>query len=463
MKQTLNIPRLLLEIIATIALAETGVMFLLPVIAPGVGELLEAVLDATLLALISGPIILWRVRAASLAASPKASGRVRPIRALVTASVVLVLGLLLTFFAVLGTNTEVNHEATARFEQLTERLATETQRRVNRVANGLMGLQGLYAAADPVNRASFERFVEAVYVRAEFPGALGLGFIQRVPRRDLEAFVAAERADGAPDFEVRSFASGWSDAPRPDLCVVKHIYPLGSNLQAWGLDLGSEPIRRAAIEHAIRDGRPAITPRVPLVQDAGRRAGFLYLLPIYAHGATPATPEEREAALIGVAYAPMLLDDALDRIAATFDQCLDFEIFDGDQLRREKLLFDLDGQLSASSGPAAGPIDLRLYASRSFRTQSPLSIGGRRWTLVTSSTPKFESSIDRTIPVLIGATGALSSLLLAACFLTLGLSRGHAVSLAQEMTSELREANSRFELAAAELESAKASDRKSVV
>jgi len=48
--------RLLLEVLAIVALAELAVMLVLPFISPELGPALEGVLDVTLLLLLSGPL-----------------------------------------------------------------------------------------------------------------------------------------------------------------------------------------------------------------------------------------------------------------------------------------------------------------------------------------------------------------------------------------------------------------------
>ena len=75
-----------------------------------------------------------------------------------------------------------------------------------------------------VDRATFATFVLSHDPR-EFPGLRGFGFIRRVMREDLDSFVAAERADGAPQFAIRAL----SDANYADLFVVKYIEPASNN------------------------------------------------------------------------------------------------------------------------------------------------------------------------------------------------------------------------------------------
>ena len=154
----------------------------------------------------------------------------------------LLVGLLLTVLGYYQSRQHYHAEARARFDRQAERLVNEVQRQMQQAVYGLKGARGVYAASKSVERAEFRAYVESRQLAVEFPGVLGFGFIQRVQRSDLEAFIAAERADGAPDFTVRTTGNA------PDLYVIKFVEPLGANREAWGFDVGSEAIRRAAVE-----------------------------------------------------------------------------------------------------------------------------------------------------------------------------------------------------------------------
>ena len=60
----------------------------------------------------------------------------------------------------------------------------------------------------------------------------------------MEAFVAAQRADGNPEFTVDSAGNS------SDLYVVKFIEPIAFNRAALGKDVGREAVRREAAERA---------------------------------------------------------------------------------------------------------------------------------------------------------------------------------------------------------------------
>jgi PAS domain S-box-containing protein len=343
--------------------------------------------------------------------------------------VILLSGFGLSFWSYSASRNLYFAQANDRFDLLAERLAREVQRRANLTIFGLKGARGVYAASQSVERLEFRAYVDSRDLPAEFPGVLGFGFIQRVPRSQLDTFIATERADNAPDFKVTT--SG--DAP--DLYVSKFLDPLSINRAAWGFDAGSDPIRREAILRAIRTGQPALTSRVTLLQDSNKKPGFLYLVPVYRNGIPPpSTPEEREAALWGLVYAPMLIDGIFDSVMGFTEDFIDVEVFDGESRTRDSLLLDADNILVGETDIAQS----QAFGGRLFHRIIPVTIGGRMWTLVITSAPKFEATIPKTIPRLILLGGGIITLLLSGVVFSLSISRSRALALARDMTATLR-------------------------
>lgn len=67
---------------------------------------------------------------------------------------------------------------------------------------GLKGARGVFAASVSVTRREFDAYVATCDLASAFPGITGIGFIQRIQRRDLNGFAATERGDDAPDFQI---------------------------------------------------------------------------------------------------------------------------------------------------------------------------------------------------------------------------------------------------------------------
>ena len=191
--------------------------------------------------------------------------------------------------------------AEIRFQHSADAVAEHIGARFKHAVFGLEGARGLYAARNKVSRAEFRAYVESRDIDRQFVGVRGFGFVQRVQRSDLAAFIAAERADGAPQFAVRQLA----DKSHDDLYVVKYLEPAVNNIGAHGVDIGSEAMRRAAVQRAIDTGTPTVTASIKLVQDQRQTPGVLIFVPVYASGARTTSVAERRAALSGVLGAPL--------------------------------------------------------------------------------------------------------------------------------------------------------------
>jgi len=429
--RTLQVSRLLAEIVAIVLLAEVATACLLPLLAPGAGPIPEPWLHGALVVLLAGPIVAWRVRRAVRPASqPAVAERNVPRGTLVLVMIAaIVVGCGVTALAVDTARERGRSEARAQFDRQADRLALETERRVNRAAYGLKGARGVYAASKSVERLGFRAYVAACELAREFPGAMGFGFIERVPRAELDGFQAAVRADDAPDFTIHTAGDA------PELYVIRFFDPLERNPEAPGYDLGSEPVRRAAIERAVQSGEPLLTPRLDRGPDTLERAGFLYLVPVYRNGTKPRSASDREEALLGLVFAPLVLEDVLAGAMNAVEGNLELQIYDGSRLDDSKRLYVSD---ELAGGDREG---------RMFHDLRQVLVGGRTWSLKLSSTRKFDSSVASDASALVGLTGLLLSALLAYLIWTLGSARARAMALAKEMTADLAAAKHEAERA----------------
>lgn len=353
--------------------------------------------------------------------------------AMAMAGLALMLGLLFTGAGVFWVNNTFQSQARERFDRLADRVQTDVQDRLNAPLLGLRGAAGVYAASNSVERAEFRAYVQFSQLGRDFPGVRGFGFMARVLREDLDRFIAAERADDEPAFAVSAMPGSPTTPSAPDLYVVKFMEPQARNQAALGLDVGADPLRREAIERAVATGEPTLTRKTTLVQDQQQSPGWVYLLPVYRPGADLSTPAQRQALLIGVLFAPMLVSEVLQGAAEATQGQADFELFDAEPLNAQTRVYDLDGHLAAGRGD---PVTDHA-AQRLFSTSRPVLAGGRTLTLRVSTTPAFEAEAASLMPALLGLSGVLLSLLLALCLWLLGSSRARALSVAQRMTLDL--------------------------
>ena len=348
---------------------------------------------------------------------------------------VFLLGLCLAAGAAWWWQEQINEDAETQFQRSVERVSAEVVARFRRPVDGLNGAKGLFAASKSVERAEFRAYVESRDLPQDFPGVRGFGFIQRVMRPQLDVFVAAERADEAPGFAIRQLA----DKDHDDLYIIKLIEPAANNAGAQGLDIGSEANRRAAAQRAIDTGEPTITAAITLVQDNRKSPGVLLYVPLYAKGTSPSTAAQRRASQVGLLYAPIVMSELLAAVSDVGPGRMDFELFDAlPGASGSTLLYDADNHVAGLPAGQASTAGSRFSIART------LSMSGRELTLRVRSTPGFDAAIDHSSKWLVFAAGALLSTLLALLLRQQATGRRRAESLAQQMTSQLRQDEARW-------------------
>jgi len=351
-------------------------------------------------------------------------------------AVALAVGAAMTLFAVMQSRRSEEERVERAFSTATDAMHAEFARRVERPVYGLNGLRGLYIASKSVERGEFRAYVESRNLPREFPGVHGFGFIQRVERDTVEAFTAAERADGAPGFTVAVTGDG------PQLFITKFIELLARNESVVGQDNSGSRTRMEAINEAVRTGHEVVSPVHRLMQDERKRPAVAYFQAVYRNGTRPTTPADREAALAGVLYAPVVLSDMLEGVVDGSEGAVAVEMDDVTVPSGPVCLLK-------DAPPAQEREELEEGAAHKPRltVQREINIGGRTWRMTFNSTPAFEAGIDTTGPLVTGIGGGLLTLMLAATVLSIGNARARAVRIAAAMTADLTNALSVAEAA----------------
>lgn len=201
-----------------------------------------------------------------------------------------------------------------------QRRQLELDRNVTEIASGLQrrtaenvallrAAAALFASSKAVSEQDFNEFTAGLHANGDLHGSLGIGWAPRLAAPDIARFEAQMRKDGDPNFIVY---------PRPDATqrvVVPIVYlaPLDpANRSALGYDMYSEPIRRQAMDRALRLGQPVASGKVHLVQDddAGS-AGFLIYMPVMRQ-------ENGRRVPVGFVYSPFRAEEFLDSAAELF-------------------------------------------------------------------------------------------------------------------------------------------------
>lgn len=167
----------------------------------------------------------------------------------------------------------------------------------------LEGLARFYESSEEVTAEEFRDYAHYL-TRNRFVQAWE--WIPAVPAADKESFEQAARAAGMDGFEIWQRDASDNRVPAAGREVYYPVYqitPMKGNEPALGFDLGSEPIRAAAIEEALRTGLPTATEPVRLVQETGNQKGMLVFRPVFV--------DKEQRRLRGLVLAVLRLGDAL--------------------------------------------------------------------------------------------------------------------------------------------------------
>ena len=357
------------------------------------------------------------------------------LRNLVGALGLLAAGLLATGIVALYAKADAQRDAQREFEFTGDEIQHNIVDRLRACAQILHSGAALFDASGSVGREEWRAFTHGLRLEQQLIGIQGVGFAQFIPRAQLAEHEQAIRREGFPDYQVKPAGD------RETYSAIIYLEPFTNrNLRAFGYDMLSESVRRAALERARDQNTAALTGKVILVQETGQevQAGTLMYLPVYRHGLPIETLEQRRAALQGWVYSPYRMTDLMRGTLGGWDvkekhRQLRLQIYDGEGLSKDTLLYD--------SQSAA---DKALAATSRVTRLTPLDFAGRRWTLRFTQFSGLTSADEYGRVWLVLSSGTIISLLLFGLMLSLLSTRATARQMAEQFTSELRTSEERF-------------------
>ncbi|MBI5128810.1 MAG: PAS domain S-box protein [Rhodopseudomonas palustris] len=288
-------------------------------------------------------------------------------------------------------NAEILRE---RVDVVAKRFKETLEKRLLIFEYGLRGARGAVIAGggDNATYDQFRRYIETRDVDREFPGAGGFGFIRPVKPQNMARFVDRVRREGQPEFRITEVEPHGGER-----YIVEYIESKYNEREAVGLDIASEPNRRAAAVAAVETGRATITAPISLVSMRPPVSdGFLILLPVFRSGDPIDTPAQRWRALIGWVHTVIDINDVLTRFDTIIGD-FGFAITDG-----------------VGAGPFYFTEPIPATTSRVPIRDMTIQIYGRSWLIHLWTLPSFVNSMNLPDPLLAFAFALAFSLLLTA-------------------------------------------------
>ncbi len=288
-----------------------------------------------------------------------------------------------------------------QFQVRAARFAHQLDERLMAIEQGMRGAAGLLTLQPDLPEAEWNGYIDSLGLReVGHLGISGIGFIQRLERRDEAPFVAARRRLH-PDYEV------WPSGAHPVMFPMKMLRDISfqpATKAPLGFDAMTDPVRQALLERALESGELVFSAPVSLNmidRTTGERVretepAVLAYMPVYrADHAGPAKPED--PAVRGVVVSAIRLRQILNGLLEPGDLL-------GVGLKSP------DGRIVDAGEPGVAREDAGLAIDL------PLRHGGGTWQVHVTATPDFVAR-ERTVhaaPIFTGAAvigGALSMLL----------------------------------------------------
>ncbi|MBF0614999.1 MAG: PAS domain S-box protein [Magnetococcales bacterium] len=347
-----------------------------------------------------------------------------------TGWIILAISILITVLAWHTSNLFLEKRAQDRFEFKVEEAHWSILKRMREYEQVLRGGVGLLNTAGEVTREDWHHYVTTLQIDTYWPGIQGIGFTRMIPPEEREGLERQIQAEGFPGFAIRP------EGKRDQYSAILFLEPFsGRNLRAFGYDMWSESIRRAAMQQARDSGQAALSGRVTLVQETDRdvQPGFLMYLPVYKKDLPIQTVEQRRSALHGFVYSPFRMRDLMEGILGHGDRNLDFELYDGGQPDPTRLLHSTHAMDHPHRTPARYQHDSRMELP-----------GGRIWLARFASRPIFEQELKSHQSLIIALLGMTVDLLLFAIVWSLAGQKERIQHQAHRIAMALNQAELRY-------------------
>ena len=354
------------------------------------------------------------------------------IQRYVVPGVVLVLFTLFSVGAWQTTVVIVANQIRSDFESQSLDVIQAIESRMDIYINALYGARGFIEASSFVSRDEWNVFINDLNLQENYPGIQGMGVVEVIAPDALEAHIERVREEGFPDYRVHP------EGERDVYTSIVYLEPFDErNRQAFGFDMFHEATRRAGMVAARDRNMAVISGAVTLVQEVADdvQAGFLLYIPLYEKEAPIDTLEERRDALVGYVYSVFRFGDFMNEIYEPEAEQIHIEVFDGRgiaALRTENRMYSSHGTLADE-----------VHSYDGFSMQETIERGEHLWTVRFTPRETFGASVIRDwLAFVVLVLGLMITAVMTLFAYTLATGRFRAAALANEMTADLREAQS---------------------
>lgn len=347
--------------------------------------------------------------------------------------IILAISLVLTASAYSVSQHLVEKRLSDNFDFRSNEISRAIQDRLNIYVQILWSGVALFdASAKEVEREQWRKFVDTLHIDDHWPGIQGIGYSVPVKPNDKQQHINKIQQEGFVDYQIRP------EGERDSYSAIVYLEPFDwRNKRAFGYDMWSNDMRRAAMSRARDTGVAATSGIITLVQETNDdvQRGFLTYVPVYKSRPKETTASRREL-FLGWVYAPFRAGNLMAGILGSGDKDIIFDIYDGTSLSEDNLLY--------SSVQKSQSIESSENASLFSRHQT-IELQGRTWSLIFRTPTSFTTAQESQLPRFVAIIGLIIDILLFYVILSMYYINRRAKRIAEGMTTEIRETKDNLE------------------
>lgn len=363
----------------------------------------------------------------------KKSISVRNKNSLWKSFVILLAGLVITFWICNSVSQEEESLSQKEFNLTCNEIKTRISLRINFHLQFLINASSFFEASQFVTRKEWEQFNKFSTINESFVGVQGFGFASIVKKEQLNSHIQGVREEGFSNYTVHPLS-------HTDVYTsIIYIEPFSEkNARALGFNMFSNPAMRKAMEQSRDNNAPALSGKVVLskkTKEVIDAATFVYF-PVYKNEPLNAL-KNHQATINGWVFSALRMEDLMKSILAQWtinaDENIRLKVYDGETISENSLLFDSDKNKINNS------------SSTKKRIQKlPVFFNNKKWTLVFWQ-PLRSSFFFSQKTLIIAIGGIIISFLLFALSYSLLITKQRARFIAARLSLDLSVKNQEYE------------------
>ncbi|HQB81992.1 MAG TPA: CHASE domain-containing protein, partial [Candidatus Rifleibacterium sp.] len=220
----------------------------------------------------------------------------------------------------------------------------EFMHRIAAVSNGhdalLRSCAALFEASSEVTSQEWDSFVASLQVKRFYPGVYAIGFARFTDNDSLFQKGTDTVILASSSLQIKP------DGKRESYLPVIMVSPQGSQIdRVIGFDLLSDPVRRQAVEEAVKTGNSAISGRINLIESASAgeaKTGFLRVFPVVRKMQSDGQASETRH-LWGMVISPVYLVEYVRSVLGSYRDEIGVQLYDNSSESAEALVCDSTG------------------------------------------------------------------------------------------------------------------------